>query len=526
MCSIAHISELLELICEFADRHTLVRLARSSRVLHEPAIQVLWSVLPNLLPLIMRFPEDAWEIEQKDMDFFVLSITRTLVPEEWTSFLKYSSLVRVLGQDSRPFSSPYCRRWSWTYIIPSYDLWDVLCAYRPTPLLFPRLRVLIWDSLKLRRVHLASFLLSVGENVQEIRISHSRFLLEDEDSAKAQEDAVNVIVDRFPRLRRLDLYPQRRDHNAHDPMLSIASALTSITSLECGDMSEAAFIALAQLKTLAELTLHLSDDATWPQMSSLFATEQPFPRLLFLKPSGTLRAYVSFGNAVQLPTVRIVSIDLRPLASDPTQASTLCATIRQQFCPQALTTLHMTSTLSSGEPITRTTLDAVHLRPFLAFRRMENLVLYAPCRLAIDDALLLDMSAAWPALRKLTLRCYSPCDCDGHTNPTLYALPSLASRCPRLQEVELYLRANCWASDVEFARDDALGDVYAELKNTQSQSRVHTLNVGSSPITAPNSVAQFLSRIFPSLARVEYSRRAGFFQVATRTTTGVAAALS
>ncbi|KAJ8481001.1 hypothetical protein ONZ51_g6283 [Trametes cubensis] len=523
MSSVALILEILTLICEYADRPTLALMARSSSVLHEPAIQVLWRFLPTLVPLVMCLPKDAWELTGRGVSF-QLSITRVLAPRDWSSFLKYSALVRMLGYDFNEYKrmlgyhEDQDRRVYRQNIKPSNDLWDKLCAYKPTPILFPNLRVLCWFSLGLKSNHLASILVSANRSVQELRIEDVR--IEDRDGAKALEDAVRVIVGRLPHLRKLILQPTQSNSNVppdgvrvNDPVSDLARSLTSIVSMDCRGMPHRAtsVVALAHSKTLVNLTIRLPNGVLFSQLFPSIATEQLFPNLLAIRLLGTLQAYNSFGNAVQLPTVRKVRIDLGT-GSRPAELSALFPTVRRQFCPNALEVLHITS---SDGALSQASLDAAHFRHLLPFKHMKSFILYQPFRLSIDDTLLLDMVSAWPALRKLTLLCSMSCGCDGHANPILSALPSLAFRCTGLQELVLHLDATCWASDAEFARDDELGDVYTELKNTQSLSQLHTLDVGSSPITAPDSVASFLSRIFPSLAEVKFSRSAGFRQVDT-----------
>ena len=56
------IPEILRYICEYAEDDTLATMARCARFLHDPAISVLWSGLPDLGPLVMCFPEDAWTL--------------------------------------------------------------------------------------------------------------------------------------------------------------------------------------------------------------------------------------------------------------------------------------------------------------------------------------------------------------------------------------------------------------------------------------------------------------------------------
>ena len=59
------IPEILHAVCAYATDATLVSLARSCKVFHEVAIQVLWDELRDLSPLIKCLPEDAWTVDQE-----------------------------------------------------------------------------------------------------------------------------------------------------------------------------------------------------------------------------------------------------------------------------------------------------------------------------------------------------------------------------------------------------------------------------------------------------------------------------
>lgn len=57
------ILEVLRYICEYADDSTLLAMAQTARVLHQPAVEMIWHELPSLVYLFMCFPEDTWTLE-------------------------------------------------------------------------------------------------------------------------------------------------------------------------------------------------------------------------------------------------------------------------------------------------------------------------------------------------------------------------------------------------------------------------------------------------------------------------------
>ena len=55
-----HLLDLFTYLCRFSHDCTLAALARTSKTLHYPAIQALWTRSGSLTELIMCFPEDVW----------------------------------------------------------------------------------------------------------------------------------------------------------------------------------------------------------------------------------------------------------------------------------------------------------------------------------------------------------------------------------------------------------------------------------------------------------------------------------
>ncbi|OJT10640.1 hypothetical protein TRAPUB_12834 [Trametes pubescens] len=157
------IADVLEHICELADPVTLSVMAQTARVLHEPAIYVLWRVLPDLMPLLQCFPTDCWTIEGNTFKF-----TRILRPKDWTSFLKYASLVRHLFQGKLCEPSLFMRSWC-----ADAAAWETMCCLRPAAILFPQLRSFRWREIQLPNRCLPSFLICAGPHVSRVGLSDS-----------------------------------------------------------------------------------------------------------------------------------------------------------------------------------------------------------------------------------------------------------------------------------------------------------------------------------------------------------------
>ncbi len=54
-------SDLLGLICQNCDLHTLTQLSLTNRTISDEALHVLWSSIENFGPLIRCMPADLWE---------------------------------------------------------------------------------------------------------------------------------------------------------------------------------------------------------------------------------------------------------------------------------------------------------------------------------------------------------------------------------------------------------------------------------------------------------------------------------
>ena len=58
-----HIAEIASDICKHSSNTTLATLARTCKAFKDPALQELWRVLPNPIPLVQCFPPHVWTVE-------------------------------------------------------------------------------------------------------------------------------------------------------------------------------------------------------------------------------------------------------------------------------------------------------------------------------------------------------------------------------------------------------------------------------------------------------------------------------
>ncbi|KAH9891828.1 hypothetical protein C8Q73DRAFT_763229 [Cubamyces lactineus] len=500
------VSEIIRRVCELAELDTLANLARSAWILHEPAIQILWTEVPNMVPLLRCFPEDAWELDGEELRF-----SRALAPKDWTAFLKYSSLVRDFGQDTTSRESPV-----YTY---HSSTWPTMCAFRPTIILFPNLLSLDWGRLGLKDDTFPSFLLSVGQTLEVLHLPPRPPSFDESESSTALRVAFQIIADRFQHLRILFVDMSwafdRMDSALESAIASLRVSLSSLQSLRCPGVPVTihAVTALAQLPALSNLTMCLPDDAQWSSFSPSTGHLEPFKRLRTISLITTISAYVTFANSLQLPYVYDVVIALRQYSSEPPSIPDLFLSFRRQFSPSELKLVVISASRgATGIGLASTlglTILPAYLRPLLDFKHMEDFVLSLHYTTNLDDTLLSDMAMAWPRLRSLSIHCLDHAWATVHspeTLPTIKVMATFAMRCPDVISISLCgVNATCWPTLAEFEGDQETQALLNQLSHSPSPSPLQTLRFVTAPITAPEYVVTFLAITFPALSCVDYN---------------------
>ncbi|KAI0720596.1 hypothetical protein C8T65DRAFT_293939 [Cerioporus squamosus] len=495
MTSWAHqalsITEIVRNICQHLedDRPSLAVLARTSKFFYEPAVGSLWYHLPNLVPLVKCFPPDAWKVKRK-----VIGLTRTLHPADWETFLKYSVLVRELGTYQGP--------WPKVLDIKLHDnVVKRLADLRPTLVLFPNVVELNWLTIDLDTEALQYLLSMIGNRLKKLSI---RRWPEGENAERHLIDCLPLMESCSSTLQELWLVPGSADPRASIAFSSFVSKLVAIHTLEANaiPITAEAALALCRLPTLRRLSVWLANGAKWPSGGNARVTSTSLTSIELYSTTGT---YSGFSRTVLLPKLHQLYLKI---IGDPDPVPELFNSIRRQCSPQALDSIDIDTEdwgrLSVASQ--RTTVVRSEDFPILFdFVELTHFSFTAECRHALDDALFVSMTEAWPKLFLLSVSCAPYCAYD--TRPTFRALIHLAVHAPKLSSLGLHFDAQSWedftrwdeeAKQYETPRDDFFG----ELSRSASTSKLYSLYVGTSPIWQAHTVAYILARIFPDLQRV------------------------
>ncbi|KAI0769958.1 hypothetical protein C8Q74DRAFT_1272379 [Fomes fomentarius] len=428
------IHEIVGYICQFSYKPELASLAGCSKTFHQPAIQALWSDIPNLAPLIRCFPQDAWVVEENTVvskhNFgFVISLSqrpmsrgqklvRPLAPEDWERFLHYSHYVLHLG---RPYKSGDLE--------VDVDAVSSMAAYRPVLVILPRLVTFITDRLRLAAYATHWQLLPVGH----------------------LQTTLCLVTHRFPRLDEfLLLYGPGFVRLIEEPViipssfLQVAQELSHLTSFICTGipMAENTFHALSRLPKLLTLKIVLPTSLAW----SPGALIAQFPSLRTLCLTSRARDYIAFSAVTTFFHVTSVELDIKrpPRTNDiPLLFDAIC----QQFESSSLTCLSITTFWHCGAVIVPvdSVIHPLHLRSLLRFGKLEHLEVDVACRYALDCPFYTELARALPLLTQVTIGTGPFCMHDSF--PTISALAPFALHCPNLTRLGVYFAARGCCSD-------------------------------------------------------------------------------
>ncbi|KAH9891785.1 hypothetical protein C8Q73DRAFT_88452 [Cubamyces lactineus] len=497
-----NIPEILRYICEYADDDTLATMARCARFLHDPVISVLWSVLSDLGPVIMCFPEDAWSLDGQNG----LHVNRPLNHSDWARVLKYLPYVRQLGV--APSQVDYELK---------YDAWEAICTFRPTIVLFPNLRTIYWSPLRLLDRQMPHLLAMIGERLTKLDIGRVQHRA---DTNAALQAAFHIIKERFPHIRQFYVGRPNEtavwaDDGTIESLSILACSLSSLASFCSTEipLAQGALYSLARSKRLTWLCICLPSDATWAQVHVALQGERLFENLTGLELVTTTEAYIAFSAAMKLPHVRSLSLCLSD-PSHPNLFATFFTAIRHQFSPAALRSLRILHSRNIGslpwpsQALLTPIIHSAYLAPLLGFKRLRSFDLRLRSRYALDIHFYLNLAKSWSEIEELFVAYERGCWHD--MVPTIQFLVTFAVHSPKLRHLGLCFDASLWSHPPELLAGgdngtdaDAREQLFGELANKPSTSQLNTLAVGYSNVVQPSYVAAFLSRVFPSLSSVE-----------------------
>ncbi|KAI0632242.1 hypothetical protein C8Q77DRAFT_1124590 [Trametes polyzona] len=501
--------DILRLVCQHADRPSLCSLATTTRMIHNLAIEQIWASLDSLVHLLRCFPEDAWNVNLEGK----FELTRVLMPNDWTSVLKYASYVQELN-GLLPWSKKSNKKSKSKIQVErmSESAWQMVCALRPTFVLFPRLRTLEFSYKLLSIKCLPSLLFCVGGNVTMLGLQHARNLVDDQQTLQA---CLSIATHRFSALADVTLWDGTLlvvKAIAPLPVATLAvsklaTATSTLTRFSCATIPLPChvIIHLLSLSTIHSLEVYLQDDSTLSNLGRSFSQQsrsRAAARPQELRFNSSVDAYVALSRAVEIPHASCVCLTLLDGDLPGQRLLDVFGSIRYQFSPSALHVLHLTYDSRGSVDGAQWFLRPADLRPLLDFNEMRDFRLTLPCEYTLDEAALSSMATAWAHLTAFEVGTTSKSDnaiVDSARLPTIRVLPLFAIHCPKLTELTLAFGGCTWVEEVAFDADYQREEIYGALAKKASTSVMQRLCVGrgSQSDFEPRFMAAFLARIFP-----------------------------
>ncbi|KDQ62110.1 hypothetical protein JAAARDRAFT_189482 [Jaapia argillacea MUCL 33604] len=462
-------------ITTYPEQNTLVSLACTCRDFHEPALDLLWHTLEDLVPLLRNMPADLIREELDSSLCTKMSFSRPLVPSDFDRFDRYAPRVKDLTIGRDPFLDPSeSESMTANAYVDASTIRELITYKRDAPP-FPNL-------LELHGKALPEDIYPYLSGFFTARLDLLN-LLAGPTSVQEQESLLVSLARTSPYITDL-IFPDTSWSNTVIPIIPTLSNLQrlSITldSLTSQDLS--------QLSSLANLTFFLvnfSDDVI-----TRLPDVQALDGVVVLPALDDLHVFSS-----QLSTCTAL---LRCLRRCPLEAidftlrnSPPGKSLRELFMvfSQSAFRASLTSINIQGDEISLPDEGILYsevLRPLLLLQELCIVFIDHNSWHGLDNRSLEQMATAWPHLEHLELYTFSMVT----TQPglvTLEGLIPLASQCPNLKTINLALHAS-----VEMT-DSRPGRGVTSLSVESLDFCYSTIDTSTIP-----HVAGFLSDVFPN----------------------------
>ncbi|KAG2143789.1 uncharacterized protein EDB93DRAFT_1228628 [Suillus bovinus] len=447
-----HLEEILQEIFKNADYRSLTVLVRTCRLFYDPALNVIYSDISGLQPLIERLSHDLWSTSSGE-----LVIRGPLRPQDWEVFASYSRRVRSLRL--RWFES-------------DAKLYRALLSPPNPSFLLPNLRTFTWHCLSTRSAGLDD-MIAFMRLLFCHNLAAAHFIV--------SEYALTAFSDiGCTSLKKLVIQSHKVAISANVTEDAICK-LSALRSLTCGEVSVRALHRLAQFPLLSRLTISLDNDIP----SALNFPRFPFSKLRYL----TINTK-SIGPCLSM--LKATNWNIRcfhhrmDAGYDPAGRKVLLELLPLQLSHESLNciSLQTASPHQDDDPAT----NLISLKPLFIFKNLLILELNLSGAILpeLDNDGLQKLAVSWPRLRVLIL----------NQKAGLYRVPQvdltglviLLEHCPELHQLVLSVNA---IIDTKAPPTPPISSVSNKL--------ITTINFSNSPITKTAEVAAFLSAIVPNL---------------------------
>ncbi|KAJ7601846.1 hypothetical protein DFH06DRAFT_1116206 [Mycena polygramma] len=460
------IPEIVRIIVSHLDPSTnasdLASLARTCTIFHGPALDFLWRHQTTITNLVKCMPADLWAIYGTGTRSMRLS--RPVETADWDRPFHYSHRIRSLTINH------YLQNERMS------DVYGVLALGIPRDYLLPNLQALSWEP----RVQDFSFIhLFLAPRITSISLPDFETVL--------HFSLLTPLARRFPALT--DVRLGERWDSESPAKQSCTSAfvrqLGSVKSLEVITLNLAAITHLGRLPTLETLSLWLSAITPLTGLLDCGLFRNLVSVELWCRENEDTKSVTDFIRTWSSPPLRSFEVEW---GYSPTAEATeeFCLALKEHCSHDSLNTLDV-KVNSAADPLNA--IPGSMFRPLFCFSNLASVSIAAPVGYHLDDAMISELSAAWPRVEELRFK-------HGQHSTTLLALHALAKHCPKLHTLEMSL--------------DALSvpipppDLYSR-KQLLHEALV-SLDVGRSPILHAFDVARWISATFFSLYRITTDR--------------------
>ncbi|KAJ6449915.1 hypothetical protein C8R47DRAFT_1084606 [Mycena vitilis] len=441
------------------ESNALAVLARTSTFFHHIALDALWREQGTIMNVLRCIPADVWPTNiWRNGE----TLRRLLTSVEWDTVFKYARRVRSVHWDGDRYNDAQVDRY--TKLLGS-------SLSVPGRCLLPNLETLVWTRLPMPPCAID---LLLGPQVTEIGIRLSDYERRDVDI----RPVLTAMEARRSGLVTLSIIGMGAYHSAHPELLNFLRGLTCLEHFRYLSIDWETLIHLGNLSSLKTI------DTCLPLTGSVLhvgaAARSLFPALVRARLRGQLCPVLSVVQSWDNPPLRSIVIDLS-VRMDVERLDELYQALADHVPQSALHNLEVT--------VWQTTPTFIHpgdiFRPICCFIHLRTVRIEAPAGYRLDDEAFFTMACAWPHIMELSLTShqrYSP-QC------TLLSLYHLSQHCPKLTKLETCLDAT------------HLPHLAAHAPRLRQEALVF-LDVQSSPLSDPPSVAAFITLLFPNLGRV------------------------
>ncbi|EIW78552.1 hypothetical protein CONPUDRAFT_167542 [Coniophora puteana RWD-64-598 SS2] len=471
----------------------LSTLARVCRSFSEPSLDVLWSILESIAPLLRCLPSDlVGATVEKGSAIYTLK--RAFVVADWNTLLKYARRVvtikavapiwwadvegeRVqIGQKIEP------------------EMLNVL-SWAPVSRPFPKLRELTWaDPLVQKALPFLRSLLGpslIRLDVRTDDISLDAHLL----------SRVTLVKELCPSLRHFRWYSPGNGWHHPQVLRTFSNTICSWDgpkSVNCPALDDAALQHLSGSPTLQSLQTHLGDHN--PHGTQFVNPAFPAIDSFFLECSRG-RSLTSIANFFKKMRTSPRSLTASGEHSEERAIAELTKALSNHCCTKSLASLSLVERDDpSGQGSPQFILTGAMIEPLFCFRNLISVDIHTDRSVLLDDNDLAGMASAWPKIQRLLINACSGWRCRSRV--TLHGLIELLGRLADLDRLAIALdfeTSPLTEVDLKAAADASTPN------NVRLGSGDFPLSLTDSRISASNMVmvAALLSDQFPNEGSVD-----------------------